>query len=185
MRALISVAFVERVSTRPVSSIVDDNATMRGKQLMQKDCLELFRSEMSKAESELALPVGEFGTLLLAGALLSLSVLYGPSTLFSATKGVMTTAAATFSTATTQMRITLDPRFKAEAAEYRAVLEPFGQTTPTRTYDYQSSRRAKCPGYFLNSVRAASRDHCRTAKRSTIRTLEIDAGGKDARVSVR
>ena len=28
------------------------------------------------------------------------------------------------------MSITLDPRFKAEAAEYRAVLEPFSQTNP-------------------------------------------------------
>ena len=52
---------------------------------MQKALYEPSRSEMSEAESKLVLPTGEFGALLLAGALFSLSALYGPSTLLSRT----------------------------------------------------------------------------------------------------
>ena len=133
---------------------------------MQKDLHDPCDRDRSEAESKLVLPAGEFGALLLAGALFSLSALFGPSTLVSAMPSLVTTTVAILSTAIAQMSITLDPRFKAEAAEYRAVLEPFGQTNPAGMRDYHASRRAKCPGYFSNSVRGSSGDRCRTAKRS-------------------
>ena len=133
----------------------------------------------------LVLPAGEFGALLLAGTLFSLSALFGPSTLVSTMTGLVTTTVATLSTAITQMSITLDPRFKAEAAEYRAVLEPFSQTNPAGTRDYHSSRRPKCQGFFSNSVHGSSGDRCRTAKRSKIQTIKIDPAEKGAQATLR
>jgi len=122
--------------------------------VMQKDL-----HDRSEAESELALPTGEFGALLLAGTIFALCAIFGPSSLVSGMTGLATTTVSSLSTAITQMSGTFDPRLKADAAEYPALLAPFSQANPAGTRDY-ISRSTKYPGFSSNSIHGNSGDRC-------------------------
>ena len=127
---------------------------------MQKDLHEPYDRKRSEAESELALPTGEFGALLLAGTIFALCAMFGPSALVGAMTGLATTTVASLSTAITKMSGTFGPRLKADAAEYPALLALFSQAKPAGTRDYNISRSTKYPGFLSNSVRGNSGDRC-------------------------
>jgi hypothetical protein len=180
---------------KPLISIVDADPSIRkmGRQPVQRGLHELSDRELSEALSDLTIPAGEFVALFFAGVLLSLSFLLGPSTLVSATRGLVAATIATSSGAITQISTTMDRPLEAQASDYQPVQEPFGQAKAVETDNYHPSQRAQCPrshpsksewSFFWNPVRGPSGDRCRLAKRAKARAVKIDAAGKDAQLAV-
>lgn len=83
---------------------------------MKRGLHELSEREKSQAQDQLMIPMGEFAALF-AGALLVLSLLFGPATLKSAARHVALASVATFSGAIGQIG-TIGTRMEARASEH-------------------------------------------------------------------
>ena len=179
---------------KPLISNFDDDPSSRtiGERPVQRGPYELSDREIREALNGPILPTGELAVLFFAGALLSLSFLWGPSTLVGATKGLVAATMATFAGAITQISTTMHRQLKAQASDYQPVKNSFSQAKAAETDSYHPSRHAQCPRvhpsngefFFWSPVRDTSGARCRLAKRSKVRAVKIDALGKDTQLAV-